>query len=186
MPRASTDARRYAEAAFQVALEREAAERGAVDAWNAALARAAAVYADERVARVLTNPTLARGARQRVLQQALAEPLPTPILNLIGLLMQRRRIELLPLVAAEFQRLVDRRAGVTSATITSAAPLADDERRALAERLTLLTGGPVRLTARVDPALIGGVVVRLGDRLFDGSVRGRLERLRARLVSGAL
>ncbi|MDA8204320.1 MAG: ATP synthase F1 subunit delta, partial [Chloroflexi bacterium] len=111
---------------------------------------------------------------------------PRQVLNLIGLLMQRRRIELLPLLASEFQRLVDRRNGVTTATVTSATALSDDERRAVEQRLVQMTGGPVRVTTEVDPAIIGGIVVRIGDRQFDGSVRGRLERLRSRLVSGAL
>jgi F-type H+-transporting ATPase subunit delta len=165
MPRSSTDARRYAEAAFQVAVE-----GGSVDAWNDALARAADAFAEPRVAEVLTNPTLPRQERRQVLERVLVRPLPEQVLNLIGLLMQRRRIELLPLVSSEFQRLVDRR----------------NERRELTDRLVQLTGGPVRLATAVDPALIGGIVVRLGDRQFDGSVRGRLERLRSRLVSGAL
>ncbi len=181
MPHSRTDARRYAEAAFQVALEGRA-----IDAWNDALARAAAAYADSRVAEVLVNPTLAPQTRQEVLQRVLLQPLTQPVLNLIGLLMQRRRAELLPLVASEFQRLVDRHGGVTSAAVTSASELSVDERRELTDRLVQLTGGSVRLTTEVDPALIGGIVVRLGDRLFDGSVRGRLERLRSRLVSGAL
>ncbi|MGC8634321.1 MAG: F0F1 ATP synthase subunit delta [Candidatus Limnocylindrales bacterium] len=181
MQRSGTDARRYAEAAFEVAVH-----DGTIDTWRDALARAAATYGDGRVAQVLRNPTLDRQARQAVLQSVLVQPLPAPVLNLIGLLMRRRRIELLPRVASEFQRLVDLQAGVTSATVTSASALADDERRELSDRLVRLTRGPVRLATEVDPALIGGIVVRLGDRLIDGSVRGRLERLRIRLVSGAL
>ena len=181
MPRSSTDARRYAEAAFEVALDADA-----VAAWNDALARATAAWAEPRVAEVLTNPTIAATARQEVLQRVLAQPLPDTVLNLVGLLMARRRIELLPLVAAEFQRLVDRHDGVSRAEVTSAAALSADERRELADRLVQLTGGPVRLTTEVDPSLLGGIVGRLGDRLYDGSVRGRLERLRSRLVSGAL
>ncbi len=181
MPRSSTDARRYAEAAFEVARDADA-----IAAWNDALARATAAFADPRVAEVLTNPTLSAAARQALLQRVLVQPLPDTVLNLVGLLMVRRRIELLPLVAAEFQRLVDRHEGVSRAVVTSAAELTADERRELEERLVQLTGGPVRLATDIDPSLLGGVVVRLGDRLYDGSVRGRLERLRSRLVSGAL
>ena len=181
MPRSSTDARRYAEAAFQVATEDRK-----IDEWNDALARAAAAYANAEVAEVLNNPTLPGKGREDVLQRVLVQPVPRQVLNLIGLIMQRRRIELLPLLASEFQRLVDRRNGVTTATVTSATALSDDERRAVEQRLVQMTGGPVRVTTAVDPAIIGGIVVRIGDRQFDGSVRGRLERLRSRLVSGAL
>ena len=89
-------------------------------------------------------------------------------------------------MAPEFARLDDLRNRVIHATATSAAPLGPDEVRALTARLEQLTGGRVELATDVDPSLLGGVVVRLGDRLIDGSVRGRLERLRSQLVSGAL
>ena len=89
-------------------------------------------------------------------------------------------------MAEEFARLDDQRNGVFHATATSAAPLGPDEVRALTARLEQLSGGRVELTTQTDPDLLGGVVVRLGDRLIDGSVRGRLERLRSKLASGAL
>ncbi len=108
------------------------------------------------------------------------------VLNLIALLLRRGRIEELPRVAAEFRRLDDERQGVTHATATSAAALTRDEVSALTERLEQTTGGRVALDIQVDPSLLGGLVVRVGDRLIDGSVRGRLERLRNQLVSGAL
>jgi F-type H+-transporting ATPase subunit delta len=107
-------------------------------------------------------------------------------MNLIGLMLRRGRIDQLPRIAAEFRRLDDARQGITVATATSAAPLTPDEQTALMGRLEQMTGGRVRLDVQVDPSLLGGLIVRVGDRLIDGSVRGRLERLRNRLVSGAL
>jgi F-type H+-transporting ATPase subunit delta len=86
----------------------------------------------------------------------------------------------------EFRRLDDRRQGVTNATATSAAALRPDEIQALTTRLEQSTDGRVALDVQVDPSLLGGLVVRIGDRLIDGSVRGRLERLRNQLISGAL
>ena len=74
---------------------------------------------------------------------------------------------------------------MTHATATSAAPLGEDEIRAIAARLEAITGGRIALDTSVDPSLLGGVVVRIGDRLIDGSVRGRLERLRNRARLGA-
>jgi F-type H+-transporting ATPase subunit delta len=106
--------------------------------------------------------------------------------NLILLLLRRGRIRQLPRVAAEFRRLDDMRNNVVHAIATSASPLDDAELRAITARLEQMSGGEVALETAVDPDLIGGVVVRIGDRLIDGSVRGRLERLRNQLVSGAL
>jgi F-type H+-transporting ATPase subunit delta len=105
---------------------------------------------------------------------------------MVQLLLRRGRIEALPRVAAEFRRLDDRRQGITHATVTSAAPLTADETRAITQRLELTTGDRIELDAKVDPDLLGGLVVRVGDRLIDASVRSRLERLRNQLTSGAL
>ncbi len=108
------------------------------------------------------------------------------MLNLIGLMLRRGRIDQLPRLAAEFRRLDNARQGITIATATSATALSPDEVRALTQRMEQFTGGRVELDLQVDPSLLGGLVVRVGDRLIDGSVRGRLERLRNQLVSGAL
>jgi F-type H+-transporting ATPase subunit delta len=109
-----------------------------------------------------------------------------PVLNLIGLMLRRGRIHELPRLAAEFRRLDNARQGITEATAITASPLTQDEIRALTERLEQLTGGRVELEVQEDPSLLGGLVVRVGDRMIDGSVRGRLERLRNQLVSGTL
>ena len=181
MARPTTTARRYAEAAFEIGLR-----DGTVDAWRTELEAAAAALADERLTIVLANPAIPLDARSAVVTAALGARVSRPVLNLVLLLLRRGRIELLPQVAAEFRRLDDDRLGITPATATSAAPLEPDEVRALAARLEQLTGGRVDLDLQVDPSILGGLVVRVGDRLIDGSVRGRLERLRSRLVSGAL
>ena len=75
---------------------------------------------------------------------------------------------------------------MTHAVATSAAPLDADELKAVATRLEEIIGGRVELKADVDPHILGGLIVRIGDRLIDGSVLGRLERLRNQLASGAL
>ncbi len=181
MARPTTAARRYAEAAFQVALR-----DGTLEAWRRELDTAARVLGDEAVLRGLMNPALPLEGRESIVSRALGGDVSRPVLNLVLLLLRRGRIEILPRVAAEFDRLDDERLGITHATATSAAPLAEDEVRDLTSRLERLSGGTVALELKVDPDIIGGVIVRVGDRLIDGSVRGRLERLRSRLVSGAL
>ena len=181
MARRDTAARRYAEAAFEVATRDDT-----IEAWRAELDAAAAIAADERVTRMLGNPAVPLETRFETAEATFGKVVGRPVLNLIGLMLRRGRIHELPRIAAEFRRLDNARQGITLATAISAAPLNKDEIRAVTERLEQLTGGRVELEVQEDPSLLGGLVVRVGDRMIDGSVRGRLERLRNQLVSGAL
>jgi F-type H+-transporting ATPase subunit delta len=181
MARRDTAARRYAEAAFEVGLR-----DGTVEAWRAELDAAAGLIGNEGLARVLANPAIPLEERLQVAEATFGKIVGTPTLNLIKLMIRRGRIEELPRIAADFRRLDNARQGITIATATSAKELDPDEVKALTKRMEQFTGGRVELDVKVDPSLLGGLVVQVGDRLIDGSVRGRLERLRQQLVSGAL
>ncbi|MDQ3492716.1 MAG: ATP synthase F1 subunit delta [Chloroflexota bacterium] len=181
MAKSRGSARRYAEAAFQIALR-----DGTVDVWLSDLEVATQTLGREDALRVLANPAVPYEARAALAERITEGSISAPALNLMRLLLRRGRIDLLPGVAQEFQRLHRRREGITEATIVSAATLGPTEEEALRARLTEMTGGRVVMDFSVDPAILGGVIVRLGDRLIDGSVRGRLERLRSRLAAGAL
>lgn len=181
MARSSTAARRYAEAGFEIALR-----DGTVDAWRRELDAAAGVMADPGLADAVRNPSIPTTVREAAVRTGLESSVSAPVLNLILFMIRRGRIDGLDQVAAEFRRLVDQRDGIVHAAATSALPLDKAELSALTARLEEMTGGTVELSVETDPSLLGGLVVRVGDRLIDGSVRGRLERLRNRLVSGAL
>jgi F-type H+-transporting ATPase subunit delta len=181
MARRKSAARRYAEAAFEVALRDDA-----VDAWRRELDSAAAIVADERAGRALANPSIPLETRTALAEKTFARLVGPKVQNLMRLMLRRGRIQELPRLAAEFRRLDDQRQGITRATATSATALTSDQVRELTERLETTAGGRVALDTEVDPSLLGGLVVRLGDRLIDGSVRSRLERMRNQLVSGAL
>jgi F-type H+-transporting ATPase subunit delta len=176
-----TAARRYAEAAFEVAMR-----DGSLERWRPELDLAAGIAGDERALDVLANPSVPLERRSKALDALLGDRVSRPVRNLIQLMLRRGRIEQLPRVAAEFRRLDDERQGITHAIATSATALTPDEVRALTARLEQSTGGRISLDTQVDPSLLGGLVVRVGDRMIDGSVRGRLERLRNQLISGAL
>jgi F-type H+-transporting ATPase subunit delta len=181
MARRDTSARRFAEAAFQVGTR-----DGTLETWRTELDASAARLGGEDTMHVLASPAVPVEQRSAAVAALLEHTASVPVQNLIQLLLRRGRIEQLPRVAAEFRRLDDRRLGITHATATSATALTPDEVRALTARLEQSTGGRVELHVEVDPSLLGGLVVRVGDRLIDGSVRGRLERLRNQLISGAL
>jgi len=181
MARRKSGARRYAEAAFEVAQRDDS-----IDAWRRELDAAAAIVAEDRIGRALANPAIPLDTRIATAQATFGPMVGPKVLNLIGLMLRRGRIQELPRLAAEFRRLDDERQGIARATVTSTLPLEPDEVSALQERLASSTDRRVELDLKVDPSLLGGLVVRLGDRLVDGSVRSRLERLRNHLVSGAL
>lgn len=173
-------ARRYAEAAFEIAKRDDALDR-----WRDDLDTAVELIRDERVVRIVDNPALPFAERTRVIDELLTGRVMPPVRNLVRILSERARIELLPAIAAEYVRQLNRERGIAIALVASAAPLTDDERAALTARLHEITGSQVELKETIDEALIGGLTVRVGDRLYDGSVRGRLERLRDQLVAGA-
>lgn len=181
MARTGTVARRYAEAAFEIAQRDDT-----VEAWLAQLTQLGQSTADPSVVRTLENPNVPFESRHAALVAVLGPEALPQVANLLGLVLRRRRVDALVDIAREFRRLYNRRAGIVEATATSALPLPAEEVAALRTRLEQMTQGRVELDMKVDPQLLGGVQVRIGDLLIDGSVRGRLERLRGRLASGQL
>lgn len=209
MSRPTTAARRYAEAAFEIA-ERDST----TDAWLLGLSSAAAVLGDEEVQSVVSNPAvpLARrlavvralvtverlkeagkvaisadlGLRDRlaVAGAGVDRRVGLQIINLVELLLRRGRIDQIGRIAEEYLRLYKTANGIATATITSAVALTEDEVASVRGRVEELTGSAVDLRVSIDPALIGGLTVQIGDRLIDASVRGRLERLREQIVQG--
>ena len=176
-----SSARRYAEAAFQIA-DRD----GTLEGWLKDLDTAAEILGVEDVARLLANPAIPFDARAEIVDQVLGKSVSEKARNLVLLLVRRGRIELLPRVATEYRRLYDRREGIVEATVISATELDKGELAAIRSRIGELTSGKVEMTTSVDPSILGGVIIQLGDQLIDGSVRGRLERLRNQLAAGAL
>jgi F-type H+-transporting ATPase subunit delta len=104
--------------------------------------------------------------------------------SLLTLLLERKRIDQLPVLAEAFADLVRQQKGIRLAEVTTAVPLNEADRAAVAQWLTRYLGYAVDVRYAVDPEIIGGVVARVGDQLIDGSVRGRLEGLR-RALRGA-
>ena len=172
----TTTARRYAEAAFEIA-ERD----GTTERWLAELDRIAAAVADDerRAARSRTRTCRSRSAMRlsaRFSRTACCRRSTT----WSAWSQRRRRLESIADIAGQFRRLYNLKRGHRRGRGTSAAKLDEREVDALRTRLEKMTGGRVELSLTVDPSLLGGIQVRLGDLLMDGSVRGRLERLRAR------
>lgn len=169
-------AKRYAQAAFELAVEGDSLQQ-----WDAALGQIAEFMSDADVRRVLENTRVAAAAKQQLIEAALGDLPPLP-LNLARLLVRKGRTALAGDIALEFRRLREEREGIARVLARTAVPLSEPEREALERRLEEQTGRRVILETEVDPDLLGGIVVQIGDRLVDGSTRARLEALRESLV----
>ena len=177
---ATTAARRYAEAAFQLA-----SRDGALDAYGDGLDLAAQLLGGPDVLGVLRNPARPLLERLDLVRTLLGGRVPETVHKLSSMLVERGKIERITAVAAEYRRLLNAERGVIEAVATAATALNADETGALQRKVAEMTGKTVDLRVEVDESLIGGLTVRVGDTLYDASVRGRLERLRERLVAGA-
>ncbi len=171
-------ARRYARALLEACPDAAAADQAAAE-----LARLrAALDVSPALRDVLFNPAFDRSRRQAVVA-ALAGPLSLgPLVrSLARLLVERDRFDHVGAIARAFEALADERAGRARASVTSAAPLPPELAPRLERVLSTSVARNVVVEARVDPALIGGVVAQVGSLLFDGSVKARLEELRREL-----
>ena len=170
-------ASRYARALFEVTA---AGSRAQVDQELTAIAEAFATQADLQA--VFANPSVAPTAKQGVVQAVIERlGLSTPVARLLTLLAQRDRLGLLSDAAVVFHEQVLEDEQVLRAEITTAEPLSEAERQALQVRLSAATKKHVTLTPRVDPAIIGGLVARIGGTVYDGSLVNQLARIRERL-----
>jgi F-type H+-transporting ATPase subunit delta len=177
MARRDTAARRYAEAAFEIGRADRTLER-----WERDLVRLSDALANEELRTLVEHPAVPYADKERVLRRVVGDVAPEP-LNLVLLMVRRGRPGAIDRMVARFAELVRRHRGVSLAEVRTALPLEDVQRSAIVERLHELTGDEIEINEVVDEALIGGITVRIGDRLYDASVRNRLERLRARLTA---
>jgi F-type H+-transporting ATPase subunit delta len=173
-------ARNYASALAAVA-ERHGA--GAVEEYGALLdAVAGAVAAEPRVHAVLMSPRVTKQAKRDLLARALTGVAPDPFVRFLGSVVQRGRQGLLGEISAAYLELVDIKLNRVHAGVTTAHAVDEPFGRAIAARLGDAVGKSVVLHFRTDASLLGGLVVRIGDRVFDGSLKRRLAKLRYRLL----
>jgi F-type H+-transporting ATPase subunit delta len=174
----TTIARPYAKAAFS-----EARGDSMLGAWSAALHTAATVVEDPRVKSLLGDPHVSTAQLSQLVLDLAGAGLGEHGRNFVVALAEARRLDCLPQIAALFDTYKDEAEGIADVTVTSAAPLDERQEQTLTEALTRRLKREVRLHCTTDPKLLGGAVVRSGDLVIDGSVRGRLERIANELVA---
>jgi F-type H+-transporting ATPase subunit delta len=168
--------RRHAQAVFRIALE-----TGQLERWQADLEKMGSVLQDKDLVSFLEHPKVSLERKSDMLQRLLQGIMPTAM-NLAHLLVAKKRLRIVPSLVAEYRRLVNAAQGVVEADVITAIPITDQEAERIGKDLAGITGKTVMLGAKVDHEIMGGLVVRLGDKLMDGSVRTRLQELRRRLV----
>jgi F-type H+-transporting ATPase subunit delta len=169
-------AKRYAEAAFLAARE-----EGTEAAWLQALEAMAALFGSPEAEAFFAGSRVPPSQKTELVERALAGAHPHA-LNLARLLLRRGRAQLAAQIKEAFQQLLDEARGISHATVISAVTLSPDEIKAVADRLSEMTGGQVIAHPQVDESIIGGLVVRIGDRVIDGSTRARLQQLKEELA----
>jgi len=176
VPVSGSAARRYAEAILELAPDEPSvtALRGSLERIASALDRSAIA--------ALRDPAIPLATREKALGEAVKDE-PVLIRSVLSLLIEHGRIGLVPAIAREFGVIVDAREGVANARVTTAVELNDRDRDALVRRLERASGRKVRASFAVDPALIGGAKVQLGDHLVDASLEAQLRALARQLAT---
>jgi F-type H+-transporting ATPase subunit delta len=172
-------AARYARALLDVAIKESNPEQAERDL----AAFLDLVYRHSDLQKALTHPAVAAAAKRAVVQQVIERLAPvSPVGKLLLLLADRDRLTLAPELLDVYRERLNEHLRIVRAEITTAEPLAQDRANALRQRLATATGRTVTLTTKVDPAIIGGMVTRIGSTVYDGSVATQLQAIRQRLA----
>jgi F-type H+-transporting ATPase subunit delta len=174
-----TVARRYASALADVAVEsnEQAEVKAEVDAWTELL------ETNPQLKEVFANPTVPYDQKRKVLDDLIDRTkVRGTTAGFLRVLLKNQRLAQLKEVAERYSYVLNERAGIVVADITTARPIPENVQNALHDSLTSHTGQTVRLSFATDPSIIGGVIARIGSTIFDGSVQSQLERLAGNLV----
>jgi F-type H+-transporting ATPase subunit delta len=174
-------ARRYAQT-----LHEQAAQSGVLQQVDADINLISDALADSRELRdFFDSPVISRAKKGSVVKALFGDRLQAITLTFMALLVEKRREDVFPAVVSSYRELRDAELGVTPVSVRSAYELSSEDSAALVRALTSLTGKEVRLHARVDASILGGLVIRIGDTVYDGSITNQLATLRERLLGGA-
>ena len=172
-------AKRYATALLELG-----SETGQLDALVDELQRAAAAYdASPELRAALADPLIAIQAKQQILADVGARLALGPAArNTLSLLLDRRRIRALPAIAQRLREMADDKRGIVRAEVLTAMPLPEEYFTLLQQQLERVTGRRIALDRKLDPSLIGGVVARVGDTVYDGSLLARLRKMKETML----
>jgi F-type H+-transporting ATPase subunit delta len=171
-----SSAKRYAQAVFELALEKDEFE-----IWQEGLKKIAHLTRDHSLMALLENPSLLFAAKKSLLEERLGKINPLAS-HLALLLVSKGRLRLIDNISQQYNDLLDAHRGIERAKVTTALSLGDKERDAISHRLGEIVERKVVVDAQVDPSVVGGFIARIGDMLIDGSIHQKLETLKRSLV----
>jgi F-type H+-transporting ATPase subunit delta len=174
--------RRYAQALFHTAQRDGVTEKIEMDLETVD----AILRATPTLLRIMRAPTIARARKKDLLQKVFAEKISGLALRFLYLIVDKRREVILPDINREFRALSYAHRNIQPVTARVARPMSAEERAELDRALEARTGKTIEILEEVDPSLIGGVVLRIGDTIIDGSVAGQLRRLRQRMIGSQI
>lgn len=174
---ASTYARAFVDVVFGERLDASKATAG--------LRQIATIFGESvELRRVWENPAVPVDQKRKLLDAIVQrEGIQRPVRNLIAVLIDHRRLSFLPRIVEQFEKELDARLGFANAQISSARELGPNEKGALEAQIEKTTGKKVRASYGLDPSLLGGAVVRVGSTIYDGSVKGQLEKIKEAISS---
>jgi F-type H+-transporting ATPase subunit delta len=166
-------AKRYAKALFEVAQAKNIV-RDVEEELNGVIG---VINSTPELIDFLNHPKISVGDKIELLQKAFSGQLREEVMNTLRLLIERRREAALRVLHREYVDIANEALGQADAVVTTAVALSDEEQRKVSEQFGKLTGKVIRVHNEIDPAILGGMQVRIGDRLYDGSLSGKLTRL---------
>lgn len=169
-------AKRFAQAIFEIALEKKE-----LDKWQSDLGKVAILGQDDTLIGLLQDPRLHFDSKAKLLSEQLGD-INSLALNLVYLLIAKGKLNMIGDIADEYQRLLNSYRGIEQAEVATVIPLDDENKQRLAEYLGKAVGKKVVLKPEVDSRLVGGIVARVGDKLLDGSTRSKLAALKGELA----
>lgn len=177
MSRGTVVAKRYAKALFELAQE----QGKTAETENQLQALVEATELDADIRAFLSAPGITTENKIKTIQAAFGDKASQIVLNTISLLIERGRQGELASLLEAYRQVSGSALGQADATVSSAKPLTEEEKNKLASQFALLIGKKIRVDNVIDPGLLGGLTVRIGDTLYDGSLRGKLDRLSKQL-----
>jgi len=176
--RMSALARRYAGALFEVAKNSDAIDKIESDLGLLSYS----LQSMPRLNEAISHPVLPPARKKEIVSEIFKSELDQVTIDFVSLLIDKRRADILDEIEREFVNLANEYRGVTPALAISAVPITSDERKQLQKKLEGFTGKKIELTIEEDPEIIGGIIVKIGDTIIDGSVRGYLAGLKDKLL----